>query len=53
MVPKTYDVVVNLRFRIETRMPTEGDVQASVRELVDSLGFGGVLSVIAIEEGSW
>lgn len=48
---KTYDVEVRHKFRLESRLPTEGDIQAGVRDLIDSLGFGGVLTVVATEGG--
>lgn len=47
---KTYTVNVRLDFQMATRLPTEGDVQAAVRELIDSLGLGGALLVIATED---
>lgn len=49
MTPKVYDVKAILTLRLETRLPTEGDVQAAVRETIESLGLGGNLTVIATE----
>lgn len=49
MIPKMYDVKAILTLSLETRLPTEGDVQAAVRETIESLGLGGALTVVATE----
>lgn len=47
---KEYRVDARLTFRLSSHIQTEGEIQAQVRELMDSLGLGGALSVIATEE---